>query len=155
LSLLFSLKFTEGYLITDHQMTYQKSKIKIDTKNYRKSNLILQRVNFCFQNARQLKDCIYWMACVGPLTKEAWISKILFKIDISLISFQQLDLNRHDLWNVIFDSRAKKNVKQEEHWASLQNPWQKWHQHFSKLLEKLTTWGQYSGPWEGKQIVFR
>jgi len=23
------------------------------------------------------------------------------------------------------------------------------------LLEKLTTWGQYSGPWEGKQKVFR
>jgi hypothetical protein len=32
-------------------------------------------------------------------------------------------------------------VKQEEHRLNLQNPWQKWHQHFSRLLDKLTTWG--------------
>jgi hypothetical protein len=38
---------------------------------------------------------------------------------------------------------------------NLQNPWQEWHQHFSTLLEKLTTWRQYSGSWVGKQTIFR
>jgi hypothetical protein len=61
-----------------------------------------------------------------------------FQILTSLISFQQLDLNRHDLWNVRVDSRTKKIVKQEEHQLSLQNPWQKWHWHFSTLLN--TSW---------------
>jgi len=54
-----------------------------------------------------------------------------------------------------FDSRTRKIVQHEEHWPNLQNPWQEWLQYFLTLLEKLTTWGQYSGPWEGKQVVFR
>ena len=53
------------------------------------------------------------------------------------------------------DSRTRKIVKQQEHRPNLQNPWQEWHQHFSTLLEKLTTWRQYSGSWVGKQTVFR
>jgi len=116
--------------------------------------LILQRVNFCFQNTRQSKDCIFWITRVGSLTEETWFSKILLKTDIFLISFQQLDLNRHDRWNMRFDSRTRKIVK-EEHRANLQNPWQEWHQHFSTFLEKLVTWGQYSGLLERKQTVFR
>jgi len=54
-----------------------------------------------------------------------------------------------------FDSRTRKIVKQEEYWSNWQNPWSKWHQHIWTLLEKLTTWGQYSGPWEEKQAVCR
>jgi hypothetical protein len=40
LSILF-LKFTEGYLITDHQKIYLRSEIKIDTKNYGKNHFNL------------------------------------------------------------------------------------------------------------------
>jgi hypothetical protein len=54
-----------------------------------------------------------------------------------------------------FDSRTRKIVKQEEYPSNWQNPWSKWHQHFSTLLEKLTTWGQYSGSWVGEQTIFR
>jgi hypothetical protein len=51
LSLLFSLKFTESHLIIDHQKIYPKSESKMDTKNHEKKTiLVLQRVNFCFQN---------------------------------------------------------------------------------------------------------
>ena len=117
----------------------------------KKTILVLQWVNFCFQNTWQSKDCIFRITCVGSLTEETWFSKT----DISLISFQQLDLNWHDLWNMRVDSITRKIVKQQEHRPNLQNPWQEWHQHFLTLLEKLTTWGQYSGPWEGKQSVFR
>jgi len=53
------------------------------------------------------------------------------------------------------DSKTRKIVKQQEYRPNLQNPWQEWHQHFSTLLEKLTTWRQYSGSWVGKQTVFR
>jgi len=120
-----------------------------------KTILILQRVNFYFQYTRQSKDFIFWIMCVGSLTKKLDFQNICSKTDISLISFQQLDLNRHDLWNMIFDSRTRKIDKQEEHRLNLQNPRQKWHQYFSTLLEKLTTWGQYSGPWERKQTVFQ
>jgi hypothetical protein len=38
---LLLLKSIEGHLITYHQMTYPKSNIKIDTKNHRKTILIL------------------------------------------------------------------------------------------------------------------
>jgi hypothetical protein len=76
------LKFTEGHLITCHQMKYPRLEIKIDTRNYRQNNFNL--------TMSQSKDYMYWMTCVGFLTKQAWFSK-----NTSLISFQQLDLNRH------------------------------------------------------------
>jgi len=73
--------------------------------------LNLQWVNFCFQNTWQSKDCIFRITCVRSLTEETWFSKT----DISLISFQQLDLNWHDLWSMRVDSRIerlsnKKNI---------------------------------------------
>ena len=37
------------------------------------------------------------MTCVGSLTKKLDFQKIFSKINISLISFQQLDLNRYDI----------------------------------------------------------
>jgi hypothetical protein len=55
------------------------------------------------------------MTRVGSLTKKLDFQKIFSKTNISLISFQQLDLNRHDLWNMRLDSRTRKIVKQEEH----------------------------------------
>ena len=106
LRLLFSLKFTEGHLIADRQKIYPWSKVKTDTKNHEKSHFNLTTGQFLFQNTRQSKDCIFWIMCVGSLTKEAWFPKKLFKIDISLFSFQQLDLNRYDLWKMRFGSRT-------------------------------------------------
>jgi hypothetical protein len=50
LSVLFSLKFTEGHLITDHQKIYPRLKIKTNTKNHEKKViLILQRVISVFK----------------------------------------------------------------------------------------------------------
>ena len=125
-------------LFIHHQMIYLRSNIKTDTKNHRKSRFNLTTGQFLFSKYKTVKG-LHWIACVGSLTKEAWFSKILSKIDISLISFQQLDLNRYDLWNIRVDSRTRKIVKQEEHRSNLQNPWQKSHQHFSTLFENLTT----------------
>ena len=76
-----------------------------------KTILILQGVNFCFQNTRQSKDHIEWRV-LGLWPKKLEFQKYFSKIDISLISFQQLDLNRHDLWSMRFDSRTRKIVKQ-------------------------------------------
>jgi hypothetical protein len=73
--------------------------------------LVLWRVNFCFQNTWQSNDCIFWITCVGSWTKRLDFSKDLFKINISLISFQQLDLNRHNFWNARFDSRTRKIIE--------------------------------------------
>jgi len=67
--------------------------------------LILQRVSFCFQ--RTALNDVCWV-----FTRKLDFQKIFSKTDISLISFQQLELNRHDLWNMIFDSRTKKIVEQ-------------------------------------------
>jgi hypothetical protein len=53
-----------------------------------KAILILQRVNFCFQNTRQSKDCMYWMMCVESLTKKLDFQIIFSKSDIFLISFK-------------------------------------------------------------------
>jgi hypothetical protein len=148
------LKFTEGHLIIDHQKIYPRPKIKIDKKKTEKSYFNLATGWFLFSKYKTIKG-LHWMMCVGSLTKKLDFQKIFPKTDISLISFQQLDLNRHERWNMRFDSRTRKIVKQEEHRLNLQNPWQEWHQHFSTLLEKLTTWGQYSGSWVGKQTIFR
>jgi hypothetical protein len=126
LRLLFSLKFTEGHLIADRQKIYPWSKITTDTKNHEKSHFNLTTGHFCLQNTRQSKDCIFWMTCVGSLTKKLDFQKIFSKTDISLISFQRLDLNKHDRWNMSFDSRTRKIIKQK-HQSNLQNPWQEWH----------------------------
>jgi len=64
LSLLFSLKFTEGHLITDHQKIYPRSKIKTDTKNHEKVILILQRVISVFKiqgNQRTTLNNVCWI----------------------------------------------------------------------------------------------
>ena len=119
-------------------------------ERYKKEILILQGVNLCFQNTRQSNDCIFWMTCVGSLTKKLDFWKIFSKTDISLISFQQLNLNRHDLWDMRFDSRIRKIIKQEEHWLSLQIFRWKWHQHFSTLLKKWSSQMQYIEPWKRK-----
>jgi hypothetical protein len=56
LSLLFSLKFTEGHLIIDHQKRYtQDQRLKLTQRTMKKKGkekaiLVLQRVNFCLQN---------------------------------------------------------------------------------------------------------
>ena len=100
--------------------------------------LILQRVISVFKiqdNQRTTLNSVCWV-----FDQRSLIFEKTFKKPTSLISFQQLDLNRHDLWNMRFDSRTRKIFKQE-HRLSLKNPWQKWHQHFSTLLETLTTWG--------------
>ena len=41
LSLLFSLKFTEGHLIIDHQKIYPKSESKMDTKNHEQKTILV------------------------------------------------------------------------------------------------------------------
>ena len=76
-----------------------------------KTILILQRVDFCFQNTRQSKGYIEWRV-LGLWPKKLEFQKYFSKTDISLISFQQLDLNRHDLWSMRFDSKTRKIVKQ-------------------------------------------
>jgi len=53
------LKYIEGHLITNHQKRFPNLKSKMDTKNHEKAILILQWVNFCFQNTWQSKDCIF------------------------------------------------------------------------------------------------
>jgi hypothetical protein len=58
LRILFSLKFTEGHLIADHQKIYPRLKVKTDTKNHEKSHFNLTTNHFCFQNTRQSKDYI-------------------------------------------------------------------------------------------------
>ena len=58
LSLLFSLKFTEGHLIADREKIYPRSKIKTDIKNHEKSHFKLTMGHFYFQNTRQSKDYI-------------------------------------------------------------------------------------------------
>jgi hypothetical protein len=88
------LKFTKkGHLIIDHQKIYPKSESKMDTKNHEKQKpLVLQRVNFCFQNTWQSKDCIFRITCVGSLIKKSLIFKRSFRKRTSLISFQQTRL---------------------------------------------------------------
>ena len=52
------------------------------------------------------------MTCVGSLTRKLDFQKIFSKTNISLILFQQLDFNRHDIWSIRFDSRTRKIVEQ-------------------------------------------
>jgi hypothetical protein len=52
------------------------------------------------------------MACIWSLTRKLDFQKIFSKTDISLILFQQLDLNRHNLLNMRFGSRTRKIVEQ-------------------------------------------
>jgi hypothetical protein len=50
-------------------------------------------------------------ACIKWRVLDLWPKKLnfqnTFKIDISLNSFQQLDLNGHDPWNIRFDFETK------------------------------------------------
>jgi hypothetical protein len=115
-----------------------------------KAILILQRVNFYFQNTRQSKDYIEWRV-LGLWPKILIFKRSFPKTDISLISFQQLDLNIHNLWNMRFDSRTRKIVEQRRTsiesvksltWNDINSS-----QHFLKSWDTL---GQFSGPWKGK-----
>ena len=76
-----------------------------------KTILILQQVDFCFQNTRQSKDHIEWRV-LGLWPKKLEFQKYFSKTDISLISFQQLELNKNDIWIMRFDSSTRKIVKQ-------------------------------------------
>ena len=76
----------------------------------KKTILVLQRVNFCFQNTWQSKDCIFRITCVGSLKKKSLIFKRSFQKRTSLISFRQTRL-----WSMRVDSRIerlsnKKNI---------------------------------------------
>jgi hypothetical protein len=139
------------HLITDQQKIYPKSEFKVDTKNHEKKKaiLILQRVNFCFQNTRQRKDYYIEWHVLGLWPKSLIFKRFFSKTNISLISFQQLDLNRHDLWSIRFDSRIRKIVEQRRTliesaesltWNDINSS-----QHSLKSWDTL---GQYSGPWE-------
>jgi hypothetical protein len=61
----------------------QNQSLKWIQRTMEKAILILQRVNFCFQNTRQSNDCMYWMTCVG-----LWPKSLIFKISFpKLTSF--------------------------------------------------------------------
>ena len=55
LSLLFSLKLTEGHLIAYHQKIYPKSESKMDTKNKKKSHFSLTMGQFLFSKYMTIK----------------------------------------------------------------------------------------------------
>jgi hypothetical protein len=55
LSLLFSLKFTEGHLIVDREKIYPRSKIKTDIKNHEKSHFKLTTGPFLFSKYKTIK----------------------------------------------------------------------------------------------------
>jgi hypothetical protein len=64
----------------------------MDTKNHEKSHFNVTTGQFLFSKYKTIKG-LHWIACVGSLTEEVdFQKKKLSKIDISLISFQQLDL---------------------------------------------------------------
>jgi len=89
----------------------QNQSLKWTQRTMGKTILILQRLDFCFQNIKQLKDYIEWRV-LGLWPKSLIFKRSFPKIDIFLISFQQLDLNRHNLWSMRFDSRTRKIVEQ-------------------------------------------
>jgi len=140
----------EGHLITDYQKIYPRSEIKINTKNHgKKAILIFQRVNFVFKiQDTQRTSSIEWRV-LG-----LWPKKLEFQnnnnnnnnTDISLISFQQLDFEIDmifEIWELIPEQERLSNKRAPIEFAK---SWQKWRQYFSMLLEKLSSWGQYSGP---------
>jgi hypothetical protein len=55
LSLLFSLKLTEGHLIAYHQKIYPKSESKMDTKNHEKNHFSLTTCQFLFSKYMTIK----------------------------------------------------------------------------------------------------
>ena len=55
LSLLFSLKLTEGHLIVDREKIYPRSKIKTDIKNHEKSHFKLTTGPFLFSKYKTIK----------------------------------------------------------------------------------------------------
>jgi len=55
LSLLFSLKLTEGHLIVDCEKIYPRSKIKTDIKNHEKSHFKLTMGPFLFSKYKTIK----------------------------------------------------------------------------------------------------
>ena len=55
LSLLFSLKFTEGHLIVDREKIYPRSKIKTDIKNHEESHFNLTMGQFLFLKYKMIK----------------------------------------------------------------------------------------------------
>jgi len=117
--------------------------------------LILQRVNFSFQNTRQSKDYIFWMTCVGFFYQRSLIFKIFFKTDISLISFQQLDLIDmiFEIWDFIPEQEGLSNkIKNIDRVCEIRDK-----NDINSSQHSLKSWdshGQYSGPWKGKTSTF-
>ena len=129
---------------------YPKSEFKVDTKNLGKCHFNLTTGRFLFSKYKTIKG-LHWMTCVRSLTKKRLdFPKIFSKTNISLISFQQLDLNRHNLWSMRFDSRTRKIIKHRRTSIESAKSLIEMTLKSSTLLEKLSSWGQYSGPWEGK-----
>ena len=136
----FFLKFSKKVTSSQTIKRYTQNQIlKWIQRTKKKAILVLQRVNFYFQNTWQSRNCVFWITCVGSLKKKNKKTKILIFKRTSLISFQQTRLWIYiifEIWEVIPEQGRLSN--KEEHWLSLQNPWQKWGWHFSTLLEK---WG--------------
>jgi len=119
----------KDHFIIDHQKIYPRSEIKINTKNHGKSHFNLSTGQFLFSKYKIIKG-------LHVLNDVCWVfdqrSLNFKKKKILLQNWHLSDFistirlwNRHDLWNMRFDSRTRKIVKQKEHRSSLQNPWQK------------------------------
>ena len=121
----------------------------MDTKKHKKSHCNLTTGQFLFSKYMTIKGLYILNNMCWVFDKKSLIFKIFSKTDISLISFQQLDLNRHYLWNMRVDSRTRLSNRKNIDWIC-------------KILDindigtsqhSLKSWaagGQYSGLWEGK-----
>jgi len=145
----FFLIHKKGHLITDPQKIYPKSESKMDTKNHEKKKkkkkkkaiLVLQRVNFYFQNTWQSKDCIYRITCVRSLIKKLDFQKVFSKKDISDFISTNYTLNRHDLRNMRVDSKTRKIIGHKRTSIESAKSLIEMTLKSSTLLEKLSSWG--------------
>ena len=80
---------------------------------------------------------------------KAWFLKDLFQnwyLSHFILTIR-IDMT-FEIWDLI--PEQERLLNKEEHRLSLWNPWHEWHWNFSTLLEKLSSQGQYSGPWKGE-----
>jgi len=127
----------------------QNQSLKWTQRTMGKAILILQRVDFYFQNTRQSKDYIEWR--VLGLRPKSWFLKDLFQNwhHSDFISTIGLEYTWHWKYEIWFQN--KKDCRTNWICKILDRNDINSSQH---SLKSWNTLGQYSGSREGKQVVF-
>ena len=134
-------------------------------EQYGKKGFITCLILFSYNrtwNVKRIKDKQYpsfTTTCIERHISGLWPKKLDFQKYFKKPTSLWFHFNNYTWIDMIMEMceliSKQENSWTKDHGSSLQSPQQKWHRHFLIIVGKLSSQGQYSGLWEGKQTIFR